>query len=153
MSSRDTVETDVIEEGSEALAVTGAGGGGGGAGAVVRSGGAGGAGGSGKKSVLAKMVEGIPGFAGNASYVTRKLLVSTGNAAWIVVTTGLVLALPLIIEMDREAQLVEVRSCNRNERSRRKCVEESMQRQTDMRTSMLRMRMCASFFCLPLPMV
>ena len=102
VSSRDAVETDVIEEGSEALAVTGAGGGGGGA--VVRSGGAGGSG----KSVFTKMVEGIPGFAGNASYVARKLLVSTGNAAWIVVTTGLVLALPLIIEMDREAQLVEV---------------------------------------------
>lgn len=42
-----------------------------------------------------------------ASYAAWKLTRSTGKAAWIAVTTFLVLAVPLIIELDREAQLVE----------------------------------------------
>lgn len=43
----------------------------------------------------------------NVSYVTWKLTKSTGKAAWIAATTLLVLAVPLIIEMDRESQLLE----------------------------------------------
>ncbi|KAL2898311.1 Mitochondrial import receptor subunit TOM9-2 [Bienertia sinuspersici] len=43
--------------------------------------------------------------ANDASFVTKKLLKSTGKAAWIVGTTFLVLALPLIIELERDGQL------------------------------------------------
>jgi len=39
-----------------------------------------------------------------------KLLFSTGRAAWVTGTTLLVLVVPLIIEMDREAQLMESES-------------------------------------------
>jgi import receptor subunit TOM22 len=38
----------------------------------------------------------------------RKLLLHTGKAAWIFGTTMIVVALPLIIEMDREQQLMEM---------------------------------------------
>uniref|UniRef100_A0A5B7BZ70 Mitochondrial import receptor subunit TOM9-2 n=1 Tax=Davidia involucrata TaxID=16924 RepID=A0A5B7BZ70_DAVIN len=44
----------------------------------------------------------------DASVVARKLLKSTGKAAWIAGTTFMILALPLIIEMDREQQLNEL---------------------------------------------
>eukprot|EP00959_Pyramimonas_sp_CCMP1952_P129635 2711066-Pyramimonas_sp.AAC.2 len=40
--------------------------------------------------------------------VLRKVLVHTGKAAWIFGTTMIVLAVPLIIEMDREQQLMEI---------------------------------------------
>mmetsp|Transcript_8302 Transcript_8302/g.17125 ORF Transcript_8302/g.17125 Transcript_8302/m.17125 type:complete len:93 (-) Transcript_8302:460-738(-) len=40
--------------------------------------------------------------------VLRKVLVHTGKAAWIFGTTMIVLAVPLIIEMDREQQLMEM---------------------------------------------
>ncbi|KAL2463187.1 Mitochondrial import receptor subunit TOM9-2 [Forsythia ovata] len=41
----------------------------------------------------------------DAAYVAKRLMKSTGKAAWIVATSFIVLGLPLIIEMDREAQL------------------------------------------------
>ncbi|KAG2302332.1 hypothetical protein Bca52824_030983 [Brassica carinata] len=46
--------------------------------------------------------------AGEAVGVSKKLLWSTGKAAWIAGTTFLILVVPLIIEMDREAQLNEI---------------------------------------------
>lgn len=47
---------------------------------------------------------------GRATHVVGRLLVSTGRAAWVTGTTLLVLVVPLIIEMDREAQLMESES-------------------------------------------
>ncbi|KAA8548880.1 hypothetical protein F0562_000564 [Nyssa sinensis] len=44
----------------------------------------------------------------DAAYVTKRLMKSTGKAAWIAGTTFLILFLPLIIEMDREQQLNEL---------------------------------------------
>lgn len=46
--------------------------------------------------------------ASDAGYVAKKLLKSTGKAAWIAGTSFLILAVPLIIEMDREQQLNEL---------------------------------------------
>ena len=46
--------------------------------------------------------------ANDAAFVTKKLLKSTGKAAWIAGTTFLILVVPLIIEMDREQQLNEL---------------------------------------------
>ncbi|KAK1284221.1 Mitochondrial import receptor subunit TOM9-1 [Acorus calamus] len=44
----------------------------------------------------------------DATYVGKKLLWSTGKAAWIAGTTFLILAVPLIFVMDREQQLNEL---------------------------------------------
>ncbi|KAA8527810.1 hypothetical protein F0562_035321 [Nyssa sinensis] len=46
--------------------------------------------------------------ASDAAYVTKRLMKSTGKAAWIAGTTFLILVLPLIVEMDREQQLNEL---------------------------------------------
>lgn len=48
--------------------------------------------------------------AANTSRFSQKLLWSTGKAAWIAGTTFLILVVPLIIEMDREQQMVDMES-------------------------------------------
>lgn len=48
--------------------------------------------------------------ASNTSRFSQKLLWSTGKAAWIAGTTFLILVVPLIIEMDREQQMVDMES-------------------------------------------
>lgn len=48
--------------------------------------------------------------ASNTARFSRKLLWSTGKAAWIAGTSFLVLIVPLIIEMDRDQQMVELES-------------------------------------------
>ncbi|KAF3975959.1 hypothetical protein CMV_000833 [Castanea mollissima] len=49
-----------------------------------------------------------PSAASKAAVVSKKLLRGTGKAAWIAGTTFLILAVPLIIEMDRNQQLTEI---------------------------------------------
>ncbi|KAK9137992.1 hypothetical protein Sjap_008586 [Stephania japonica] len=46
--------------------------------------------------------------ASDAAFVTKKLLLSTGKAAWFAGITFLILVVPLIVEMDREQQLNEL---------------------------------------------
>lgn len=51
---------------------------------------------------------GRPSALRRALHVATKLLFATGRAAWVTGTTLLVLGVPLIIEMDREAQAQEM---------------------------------------------
>ena len=46
--------------------------------------------------------------ASKAAIVSKKLLRSTGKAAWIAGTTFLILAVPFIIEMERDQQLIKI---------------------------------------------
>ncbi|XP_010542904.1 PREDICTED: mitochondrial import receptor subunit TOM9-2-like [Tarenaya hassleriana] len=73
----------------------------------------GGKSGGGDSSILAKIVNSDivsqgRSVACDAVYVSKKLLKSTGKAAWIAGTTFLILIVPLIIEMDREQQFSEL---------------------------------------------
>lgn len=54
-----------------------------------------------------KALNTIQGAVSSARTVAWKLAKSTGRAGWITATCCLVLLVPLIIEMDREQQLVE----------------------------------------------
>lgn len=54
-----------------------------------------------------KALSSISEAVSNARTVAWKLAKSTGRAGWISAATCLVLLVPLIIEMDREQQLVE----------------------------------------------
>jgi import receptor subunit TOM22 len=65
------------------------------AGTIVKSGGSG-------SSV------GFPRALSTAGYASKKLVNSFKKAAWIASTTMLVLMVPLIIEMDREQQILEM---------------------------------------------
>ena len=44
-----------------------------------------------------------------AAVLSKKLLHSTGKAAWIASTTFLILAVPFIIKMDHDQQLTEIK--------------------------------------------
>ncbi|KAH7437446.1 hypothetical protein KP509_05G072400 [Ceratopteris richardii] len=44
----------------------------------------------------------------NTARFSKKIIWSTGKAAWIAGTTFLVVGLPLLIEIDRDAQLAEL---------------------------------------------
>ncbi|KAI3974491.1 hypothetical protein MKX01_017984 [Papaver californicum] len=46
--------------------------------------------------------------ASNTAYVTKRLVKSTGKAAWILGTTFLVLAVPFFIAYDRDQQITEL---------------------------------------------
>ncbi|KAK7861609.1 mitochondrial import receptor subunit tom9-2 [Quercus suber] len=46
--------------------------------------------------------------------MSKKLFHSTCKATWIIGTTFLILAVPLIIEMDRDQQLTEIELQNAN---------------------------------------
>lgn len=50
----------------------------------------------------------MDGVLSQARYVARRLTKSVGKAAWLASTTLIVLLLPLVIEMDREQQLLEM---------------------------------------------
>ncbi len=59
------------------------------------------------KAIQGKGAGGLQESLATARTVAWKLVKSTGKAGWITATTCLVLLVPLIIEMDREQQLVE----------------------------------------------
>ncbi|TYG98565.1 hypothetical protein ES288_A10G127400v1 [Gossypium darwinii] len=63
------------------------------------------------RSIVARltgMSDATKRVAKDAGYVSKKLLKSTGKAAWLAGTTFLILVVPLIIEMDREQQFNEL---------------------------------------------
>lgn len=45
---------------------------------------------------------------GSTAYVGKRLALSFGKAAWIASTSFLILLVPLIIEMDREQQMIDM---------------------------------------------
>lgn len=47
-------------------------------------------------------------LASNSIYCLKRLALSFGKATWIATTTLLVVVVPLIIEMDREQQLIDL---------------------------------------------
>lgn len=47
-------------------------------------------------------------FVPNAVYASKRLITSFKKAAWIASTSVLILLVPLIIEMDRESQIIEM---------------------------------------------
>lgn len=55
-----------------------------------------------------KVVVRVQELLGSVAYVSWRLTRSTGKAAWIAGTTLLILAVPLIVEMDREQALAEI---------------------------------------------
>lgn len=46
--------------------------------------------------------------AADSTYVAKRLALSFGKAAWIASTSFLIMFVPLIIEMDREQQMIEM---------------------------------------------
>jgi import receptor subunit TOM22 len=50
----------------------------------------------------------VQSLVANGRYAAKRLALSVGKAAWLASTTVLVLLLPLVIEMDREQQLVDM---------------------------------------------
>lgn len=50
----------------------------------------------------------MDGVIGQLAYVARRLSKSVGKAAWLASTTLIVLMLPLVIEMDREQQIIDM---------------------------------------------
>ena len=59
------------------------------------------------KALQSRNAGGLQESLANVRTVAWKLLKSTGKAGWITATTCLVILVPLIIEMDREQQMVE----------------------------------------------